>query len=246
VRAVWAAAQVDVFARKGDTLSRLRSERSHGSPSPLGDVDAAATFGWGRWGPRLFLCATRPDTCRNVSLPGKKIPGVIFRRIGPRAGKFPLQINPRDSCRREVDDPKATQGALRVRALVAGYSARVVARILDSPHVANLVSNLRPELRAELHATTDAIRRAAADFDLAEQGRFAHAKPLGYEVSGAQAGSVGMGTGAAARDGYRCRCGLLGVSRRRVQQLAAAGLGVKVDGRWVLDRAAIEAYRRSA
>jgi hypothetical protein len=55
-----------------------------------------------------------------------------------------------------------TQGAVRVRALVAGYSAL----ILDSPHVANQVSNLRPELRAELRATRDAIRRAAADFDL--------------------------------------------------------------------------------
>jgi hypothetical protein len=71
------------------------------------------------------------------------------------------------------------------------------------------------------------------------QWLFAQAKPTGDEVSGAQTRlRFGMTTGAAA--------GLLGVSRRRVQQLAAARLGVKVDGRWVLDRAAVAAYRRSA
>ena len=32
-------------------------------------------------------------------------------------------------------------------ALVAGANSRVLTRILDSPHIANLVSNLRPELR---------------------------------------------------------------------------------------------------
>jgi hypothetical protein len=48
---------------------------------------------------------------------------------------------------------------------------------LDSPHVANLVSNLRPELRAELGATVEAIRRTTAEFDRPEQRSFAHPKP---------------------------------------------------------------------
>jgi hypothetical protein len=43
---------------------------------------------------------------------------------------------------------------------------------LDSPQVANLVSNLRPELRAELGATVRRIRRTTAGFDRAEQRSF--------------------------------------------------------------------------
>jgi len=42
--------------------------------------------------------------------------------------------------------------------------------------------------------------------------------------------------------GTRLAAELLGVSGRRAQQLATAGLGVKVDGHWVLDQAAVTAY----
>jgi len=57
-------------------------------------------------------------------------------------------------------------------ALVSGSRSRVLFRISDSPHVANLVYNLRPELRAELGAAVGAIRRTTAEFDRAEQRSF--------------------------------------------------------------------------
>jgi hypothetical protein len=86
-------------------------------------------------------------------------------------------------------------------ALVTGSSSRILARIVDSPHVANLVSKPAPGTARCAGCDGAGIRRTTAEFDRAEQRSFAYQKPPGDEVSGCSRGA-GLG-GCAGPTGYR-------------------------------------------
>lgn len=117
-------------------------------------------------------------------------------------------------------------------ALVEGVSAHVLARVLASPNVAQVLRSLPPWMLPELEATCRAIGQAAREYEqlpVAVDGRSETEvpqveTPLGHEIT----------TGEASR--------LLGLTERRVRQLAAGGMGQRRGGRWVLDRSAVLAY----
>ncbi|MFF7842841.1 helix-turn-helix domain-containing protein [Streptomyces ossamyceticus] len=124
-------------------------------------------------------------------------------------------------------------------ALVQGVSAHVLARVLASPNVEQVLRSLPLWMQPELEETRRAIRRAAREFealpvavDGSGETEVPEAEaPLGHEIT----------TGEAAA--------LLGLTDRRVRQLAKGGMGQLRGGRWVLDRSAVLAYaerRRSA
>ncbi|WP_405924743.1 helix-turn-helix domain-containing protein [Streptomyces sp. NBC_00035] len=125
-------------------------------------------------------------------------------------------------------------------ALVDGVTAHVLDKVLASPHVSEVLRSLPPWMRDEVEAGRRAIRRAAREYEqlgvAAAEGRAETeipevAAPLGHEIT----------TGEAAA--------LLGLSERRVRQLAGDGMGQLRGGRWVLDRSAVLAYaerRRAA
>jgi hypothetical protein len=124
-------------------------------------------------------------------------------------------------------------------ALVQGVSAHVLARVLASPNVAEVLRSLPPWMRPELDETCRAIRRAAHEYeqlapavDGSEETEIPEvAAPLGHEITTREAAV------------------LLGLTERRARQLAAGGMGQRRGGRWVLDRSAVLAYavrRRAA
>ncbi len=122
-------------------------------------------------------------------------------------------------------------------ALVTGATAHVLDRLLRSPNVRQLLDNLPSWLRAEVDATARAIGRAAADYE---------ALPVSPERSGEApfgeiaARSAGIGTAGWLDAGQAAN--LLGVSARRVQQLAAGGMGRRVGRVWRLDETAVREY----
>ena len=123
-------------------------------------------------------------------------------------------------------------------ALVSGASAHVLDRLLRSPDVRRLVDNLPAWMRAEVEATARAIRRAAADYE---------ALPISLERSDET--PFGEIEGRSARMGesvgWVCveqAANLLGVTPRRVQQLAAGGMGRRVGRVWQLDGTAVREY----
>ncbi|MFM9595794.1 helix-turn-helix domain-containing protein [Streptomyces scabiei] len=124
-------------------------------------------------------------------------------------------------------------------ALVQGVSAHVLARVLASPNVEQVLRSLPLWMQPELEETRRAIRQAAREFealpvavDGSEETEVPEVEaPLRHEIT----------TGEAAA--------LLGLTERRARQLAAGGMGQRRGGRWVLDRSAVLAYaerRRSA
>lgn len=125
-------------------------------------------------------------------------------------------------------------------ALVQGVSAHVLDRILAQPNVSRFLRDaLPPWMQPELEETRRAIGRAAREFEALPVAVGGSGEtevpeveaPLGHEIT----------TGEAAT--------LLGLSPRRVRQLAGGGMGRLRGGRWVLDRSAVLAYaerRRSA
>lgn len=124
-------------------------------------------------------------------------------------------------------------------ALVHGVSAHVLARVLASPNVEQVLRSLPPWMQPELEATRRAIRQAAHEYEQLPPAGEGSVEtevpdveaPLGHEIT----------TGEAAA--------LLGLTERRVRQLAAGGMGQRKGGRWVLDRSAVLAYaarRRAA
>lgn len=127
----------------------------------------------------------------------------------------------------------------RYGALVDGVSAHVLDRVLRSPNVEQVLRSLPPWMRSELEATRRAIQRAARDYEArlvavdgtAETEVPDVGAPLGHEITTREAAA------------------LLGLTERRVRQLAAGGMGRRRGGRWVLDRSAVLAYaerRRAA
>ena len=113
-------------------------------------------------------------------------------------------------------------------AVVAGDTAWLLSRILVSPDVAKVVAN-PPRWcdRAELAATVAAIHRAArASRELAQRED--------ADQTDAEAPESGTGWSVKHSAGY------LGLSVRRVQELAPTELGGRlVGGVWVLDEQAV-------
>lgn len=123
--------------------------------------------------------------------------------------------------------PRYVEGA----ALVAGFAAHVIDRVL-ARHLPALLqwTQLSADQRQALEETRTAIARAA---DLhAQQSTSATETPVA-EI-GPTSPHDEMSTAEAAAE--------LGVTQRRVCQLAEGGLGRKVGRVWVLDRAAVLAY----
>jgi hypothetical protein len=101
-----------------------------------------------------------------------------------------------------------------------------------------VLDSLPPWLRAEVDATARAIRRAAADYEaLPVSPERSDETPLG-EIGARSERDHGDGldVGQAAL--------LLGVSPRRVQQLAAGGMGRKAGRAWLLDPTVVREYGR--
>jgi len=127
-------------------------------------------------------------------------------------------------------------------AMVSGAPAHVIDRVLRSPDVQRVINNLPPWLRVEVTATVQAIRRAAANYEAQPTApRRNNETPIGETVARSD----------RVRDGWLTTeqaATLLGVSTRRVQQLAVSGLGHKLDRCWRLDPTAIREYgiRRQA
>lgn len=124
-------------------------------------------------------------------------------------------------------------------ALVSGVSAHVLDRVLASPNVAVVLAALPPWMRPEVEATRRAIRRAAREYEARPVAAAGSAEvplsevgpPLPHEITTREA-SV-----------------LLGLTERRVRQLAPVLGGRRVGSGWLLDRSAVLGYsgrRRSA
>ena len=125
-------------------------------------------------------------------------------------------------------------------ALVSGAPAHVLDRVLRSPDVQRLVDNLPAWLRAEVEATARAIRRAAVEYE---------ALPVSLQRSDETSfGEIaGRSTRMGESVGWVCveqAANLLGVTPRRVQQLAAGGMGRRVGRVWQLDETAVREYGR--
>lgn len=124
-------------------------------------------------------------------------------------------------------------------ALVHGVSAHVLDRVLASPNVAHVLDALPSWMRPELEATRRAIRRAARAYE---------AQPVAA-VGSAEVACVEVGPALPHEITTHEASGLLGLTERRVRQLAAGGMGHRRGSRWLLDRSAVLAYakrRRSA
>ncbi|MFI7632423.1 helix-turn-helix domain-containing protein [Microbispora rosea] len=114
-------------------------------------------------------------------------------------------------------------------ALVSGFAAHVVDRLL-AKHLPMLLRStpMSEEQRAALVETRVAVALAADTWAIA-----AAATPVAAIGSSSPGDEISTAEAAA----------LLGVKERRVRQLAEGGLGRKVGRVWVLDRAAVLAWR---
>lgn len=124
-------------------------------------------------------------------------------------------------------------------ALVQGVSAHVLDKVLASPNVAEVLRSLPPWLRAELDETRRAIRRAAQEYEQLPPAADGSAETEVPAVGALLPHEITTREAAV----------LLGLTERRVRQLAAGGMGQRRGGRWVLDRSAVLAYaerRRAA
>jgi excisionase family DNA binding protein len=120
-------------------------------------------------------------------------------------------------------------------ALVTGHAAHVMDRILRSPNVAAVLTNLPQPLRSEVLATASAISRAARAWErLPLSPERSDETPLGEIEALSVARSELLTTKQVAEQ--------LGVSSRRVQQLAAGGLGSFVGRQWLFDQDVVRAY----
>lgn len=120
-------------------------------------------------------------------------------------------------------------------ALVRGSSAWLLSRILASPGVAAVVNNSPQWVdRAELAATIAAIHTAARRFDTTTAAlEREDAAPLGAVMPQSAPGWT-----------VRRAAAYLGLSHRRVQEIAAELGGRRVGRAWILDEAAVREYER--
>ncbi|MDT3724893.1 helix-turn-helix domain-containing protein [Streptomyces sp. DSM 41972] len=130
-------------------------------------------------------------------------------------------------------------GYLRNAAVVEGAAAHILAELLATPGVRRYLRARPATLQRELEQTVAAIRRAAVAY---EAGLVSAASANGSAETPAaeivQPFDREITTGEAAA--------LLELTERRVRQLAASGMGRRAGGRWLLDRTAVEEYRRRA
>lgn len=110
--------------------------------------------------------------------------------------------------------------------IVSGRVADIYARVLAAPRVAAVLDRLNSP---EEIATRAAMRRAAQAYEQGKRNGEARMRP-----DDPSSPHDPISTGEAAQ--------VLGMSVRRVQQLAAGGLGSRGrGGRWLLDRDAVAA-----
>jgi hypothetical protein len=117
---------------------------------------------------------------------------------------------------------------LRGGALVEGVAAHILDRLLDQPAARNLLHSLPRWMADELVATRDAIARAADDYLALPVADNGNAAPSGAELVTTSAQDELLNTEQTAE--------LVGLSERRIRQLAAQGLGSKHGGRWLIPR----------
>jgi hypothetical protein len=120
-------------------------------------------------------------------------------------------------------------------AMVSGAPAHVLDRVLRSPDVQRVINNLPPWLPVEVTATVQAIRTAASRYEA--QPMRSDETPIG-EIE-ARSDRVGYGWLNVEQAASQ-----LDVTPRRVQQLAAGGMGHRVGRVWRLDPTAVHAYAR--
>ncbi len=126
-------------------------------------------------------------------------------------------------------------------ALVTGFAAYALHALMVSPRVAEQLDRMaqaQPWIRPELDAARRALRRAAAEYE---------ALPVAVDGSAAEQLAEAAASSVHEIDTAQAAA-LLGLSERRIRQLAAEGMGRQVGGRWLLDRGLVLAYghRRSA
>ncbi|MFY1703933.1 hypothetical protein ACN28G_19725 [Micromonospora sp. WMMA1923] len=120
-------------------------------------------------------------------------------------------------------------------ALVDGVSAHLLDRLLADARNVRLLAGLPSWMAVEFAPVREAIGRAAAEYlarAVAVAGSAETVEPVGVAAS-------------SPDDLLTCAQAavLLGVSERRVRQLAARGLGSKHAGRWWLSGPLVETLR---
>lgn len=120
---------------------------------------------------------------------------------------------------------------------VAGGPAYVLATILEGANVPGRIFGLPPELRAETLRTLDDIRGAASVWDQGRREGQAPEVDTHNDESPSHPPESFLTTAQAAD--------VLGVSERRVRQLADAGTlaGRKLGRQWQLDPESVQARR---
>ena len=129
-------------------------------------------------------------------------------------------------------------GYLRQAAYVEGVAAHVLAELLATPAARRYLRARPPALQGDIERAIVAIRQAAGAYQAtlgpASAGGSAETplaeivQPFDREITTSEAAV------------------LLGVTERRVRQLAARGMGRKAGSQWLLDRTAVEERRRRA
>ncbi|MDX5565647.1 hypothetical protein PYK79_23185 [Streptomyces sp. ID05-04B] len=127
-------------------------------------------------------------------------------------------------------------GYVRSGAIVEGAAAHVLADLLGTEAARRYLRQKPPALQGDIERAVTAIRRAALAYEAtltpisaagSSETAFAEiVQPFEREIT----------TGQAAA--------LLGLTERRVRQLAAGGMGRRAGGRWLIDRTAVEEHRQ--
>lgn len=125
-------------------------------------------------------------------------------------------------------------------AIVHGYAARALAIYLRSAWERGEFSALPADGREDVRLTISAIAHAGEAWYRRRPSAHGSAEAFAPEMQAPSDHDVFLTVDEAA--------GLLGLTPRRVRSLAAAGLGVKVGGVWMLDaeQVELEAKRRAA
>lgn len=115
-------------------------------------------------------------------------------------------------------------------AIASGFAAHVVDRILAA-YLPPYLMAMDEQQRAEVIAFRDAVRRAADAYLARPRTDIADIPQTDMGASSNRESPSVTASEAAA---------LLGITTRHARRLAAAGLGRKVAGRWVLNRDAVQ------
>ena len=116
--------------------------------------------------------------------------------------------------------------------VIDGYAARALAIMLRRDWDRGDFRSLPPEGRSEAYHAVRALERAGEAWMRSRPSVGGRAETAVVEIGSESSHEQFISVDTAA--------GLLGVSDRRVRQLAAAGLGAKVGGSWVIRRSDVE------